>query len=152
MLDEGEAIPASLYVDMICAKIRSLEYPGGLHLGGGLEDSALFLPDGTGELEEDAHEDFSNKNNNPAENTSSSKGQSSRISAFGRRHIPGGKEVNGKQINGWMLIGFPNTSAEAKLLEKALTGFVGPRDLDPSIEPTERTKKLEEAQLMLPGP
>jgi hypothetical protein len=68
ILDEGETIPPEIYVELICAKIRSLEFPGGLHLGGGLQDSALFLDDGS----------------------SSSRLQGN---AFGKKVIPGGRQV-----------------------------------------------------------
>lgn len=49
------------------------------------------------------------------------------------------------KANGWVLVDFPCTYAQAKLLEGALSGYQPNAELDP----ISRTIELEDAQLLV---
>ncbi len=54
------------------------------------------------------------------------------------------KQIHALPHNGWVLVDFPCSYAQAKLLEEALSGFK-PRE---ELEPTQRETEIESAQLL----
>ncbi len=54
-------------------------------------------------------------------------------------------DLNATEKNGWILVDFPSTYAQAKLLETALSGYITPTEL----EPVDREKQSKDAFLLV---
>lgn len=144
-LFEGQEIPDELYVSLYVAKLRmTYEYRDRANLRSGVVDNAkreLDLTRAVANLTEELTQmrDPDNK----------TKKKKKRTEEVVERELQDAKaELEGIQNverNGWILVDFPTTFGQAMLLEKALSGYQIPQDL----EPTQREQESEEARLLV---
>lgn len=144
-LFDGAEIPDQLYVDLYVAKLRrAYEYKDRLALGDAVSKAAereLELQKALGKLQEELRE--------MRDPESKAKRKKKRTPELVEKEIEEtSRELEGIKAlapNGWILIDFPTNFSQAMLLEKALSGYVMPGDL----EPTQREIESEAAQLLV---
>lgn len=144
-LYDGSEIPDQLYVDLYVAKLRmTYEYKDRKILGDDVNKDAereLELNKALGKLQEELRE--------MRDPESKVKRKKKRTPEVVEKEIEETtKEIEGIKTlapNGWILIDFPTNFGQAMLLEKALSGYVMPGDL----EPTQREIESKEALLLV---
>ena len=144
-LFDGAEIPDQLYVDLYVAKLRmAYPYKDRKTLGDAVTAEAekeLELQKNLGKLQEELRQ--------MRDPESKIKRKKKRTPELVEKEIEeASKElerVRTLEPNGWILIDFPTNFSQAMLLEKALSGYVMPGDL----EPIQRDIENKEAQLLV---
>jgi len=144
-LFDGAEIPDQLYVDLYVAKLRmAYAYKDRETLGDAVNTAAereLELEKALGKLKEELRE-----MRDPESKVKRKKKRTPEVVEKEAEETSRELErIKTLEPNGWILIDFPTNFSQAMLLEKALSGYVMPGDL----EPTQREIENKEAQLLV---